>query len=115
MGIMFVYQTAAGSAGWSIIPYLSISLSLNTLLTIVIVIRLILHARNTRNALGITGIGGLSKAIITMLVESCALSALSSLLVIGPLGAENYASNTFLTILGQTQVRPSYGSNLRTS
>ena len=114
MGIMFVYQTAAGSAGWSILPYLSISLSLNTLLTIVIVVRLILHARNTRNALGITGIGGLCKAIIAMLVESCALYALSSLLVIGPLGAENYASNTFLTILGQTQVCHSHELNIRT-
>ena len=69
-----------------------------------IVIRLVLHARNTRTALGITGIGGLSRAIIIMLVESCALYAVSSLSVIGPLGAENSASNLFLPILAQTQV-----------
>ena len=104
MGVMFVCQTATGGVGWSIIPYLSISLSLNTLLTLMIVTRLILYTRNTRNALGITGIGGLCKTIVVMLIESCALYAVSSVLVIGPLGAADSVANLFMATLAQTQV-----------
>ena len=70
-----------------------------------IVIRLILHARNIRTALEGTGIGGLCKAIITMLIESCVLYAVSSLLVIAPWGASSPIAYTFLPILDQTQVR----------
>ena len=68
-----------------------------------IVVRLILRARNTRAALGIGGIGGLCKAIATMLVESCALYAVSSLLYIGSLAANSTVSNFFSFILPQTQ------------
>ena len=70
-----------------------------------IVIRLVLQIRNTRTALGITGVGGLGKAIVVMLVESCTLYAVSSLLVVGPLGAENNIWNLFVSLLAQTQVR----------
>ena len=107
MGIMFVYQ-AVIPAGitWSGLPYYSISLSLNVLLTLMIVVRLIVHARNARTALGTTGIGGLYKAVITMLVESCAIFTVSSLLVIGPWGAGiSPIVNLFMPILYQTQVR----------
>ena len=69
-----------------------------------IVLRLILHARNTRIALGMTGIGRLCKAIATMLVESSALYAVNSLLVIGPWSFGNYSPNAFFVILAQTQV-----------
>ena len=116
MGVIFIYQDADVTRSiWSAVPYFSISVSLNVLLTLMIIIRLIMQTRDTRNALGITGIGGLCKAIIIMLVESCALFAVSSLLVIGPLGAGNSTSNLFMAILGQTQVctspqlRPSDG------
>ena len=106
MGILYAYQNAQVTPDvWSALPYFSISLSLNILLTLMIVVRLILHARNTRNALGITGIGGLCKAIATMLVESCALYALSSLLVIVPLGVGNSVVNLFLAMLPEVQVR----------
>ena len=107
MGIIYIYQATelSDGLGWSTFPYFSISLSLNILLTLMIVIRLILHARNTHTALGITGIGGLCKAIVIMLVESCALYAVSSLLFIGPLGAGNTASNFFMAILPEIQAR----------
>ena len=105
MGIMFVYQTINVGPGWSFLPYLSISLSLNIFLTLMIVIRLIHHARNTRTALGITGIGGLCKAIITMFIESCALYTVSSLLFIGSLGARNHIWVVFAPILIEIQVR----------
>ena len=104
---MSVYQLSMQPIGsdWSLIPYLSISLSLNVLLTLMIVIRLTLHVRNTRTILGETGVGGLCKAIVIILVESCALHAVNSLLVIGPLGADNHVVDIFTPILGETQVR----------
>ena len=90
--------------GSYILSYLSISTSLNVLLTLMIVIRLILHTRNIRNAMGIGGIGGLCKAISTMLIESYALYAVTLLLVIIPLAIQNYAMDIF-PILAKTQVR----------
>ena len=106
MGTMVVYQNAEQiSDVWSAIPYFSISLSLNVLLTLMIVTRLILLTKNTRTALGITGVGGLCKAIVAMLIESCALYAVSSLMVIGPWAARNRITNFFLFILPEAQVR----------
>ena len=107
MGIVFVYQSAqVDGAYWqSALLYFSISLSLNILLTLMIVVRLILHARDTRTALGISGTGGLCKAVVVMFIESCALYAVNSLLFIGPMGAGNSISNLFLATLAQTQVR----------
>jgi len=52
------------------------------------------------------GISRLYKAIATILIESCALLAVNSLLGIGLLFTDNFlATNTFLTILGEIQVR----------
>ena len=105
MGIVLVYQNAEVDGGvWSGLPYYSISISLDILLTLMIITRLILHTRNVRTALGLRGVGGLSKAIITMLIESCALYAVSSLLVLGPLSVRNDASVIFVPILSETQV-----------
>ena len=105
MGIMLTYQTSKEFNRIDFgVPYFSISLSLNILLTLMIVIRLLLHTRNTRTALGITGVGGLCKTIITMLVESCILYAVSSLLVIGPWAADIPVANAFLAILPEIQV-----------
>ena len=55
------------------IPHYSISISLNVLLTLMIVTRLVLHGRDIRTSMGIAGIGGLCRAVITMLIESCDL------------------------------------------
>ena len=100
---------------WPPLAYLSISVSLNVLLTFMIVIRLVLHTRNTRTALGMTGIGGLSKSIITMLVESCALYSMSSLLVLGPMAANyNPISDFFIPVLPAAQVCASLRPSLRT-
>ena len=106
MGIVLIRQnTEVTGSMWSAVPYLSISLSLDTLLTLLIVTRLIVYTKNIRTTTGGTGIGGLCKAIITMLIESCALYAVSSLLVIGPWGAGSNAANIFFFVLTQTQVR----------
>ena len=90
------------------IPYFSVSISLNVLLTLMIIIRLVLHSRNTRTAAAaLAGIGGLYKTIINMLIESSALYAVSSLLVIGTFASGSCAADVFLPILAETQVRAS--------
>ena len=106
-GAILIHRSAEVSGSyWPPLTYLSISVSLNVLLTLMIVIRLVLHTRNTRTALGMTGIGGLSKSIITMLVESCALYSVSSSLVLGSMAVNfNPISNFFIPVLTQTQVR----------
>jgi len=112
MGILFIYQTSQpDSSIWTSvaisfgIPYFSISLSLNVILTLLIVTRLVLHNRNIRVAMGVPpGFTGLYKAIVTMLIESSALYAVSSLLFVGPWGAGSHVADIFLPILAETQV-----------
>ena len=88
------------------ISYFSISIALNVLLTLMIVIRLIRHDKDVRKALGTpTGISGLYKAVVAMLIESSALYAVSSLLYIGLWGANNTVSDIFLQIFIAAQVR----------
>ena len=115
MGIVLVYQTSQPSSIWNSlaattgIPYFSISVSLNVLLTLMIVTRLILHGRNIQSAMGgPVRVGGLYKTVVTMLIESCALYAVTSLLFIGPWYAKNHASDIFLPILAEVQVRPAF-------
>ena len=110
MGIvMFVSQVldGDGSVGGAIFDFRKIhhstSVSLNVLLTFMIVIRLVLHTRNIQTAMGATGIDGLCKTIVTMFVESSALFAVSSLLVIGP--PSHGIEDLFLPILAEIQVR----------
>lgn len=113
MGIMFTYYqiTQPDTSYWSTValnfnfPYFSISLALNVILTLMIVVRLVLHSRNIRNAVGApTGTSGLCKAIVTMLVESCALYAVNFLLFIGAWGAQSHVSDIFFPLLADTQV-----------
>ena len=90
---------------WGSVPYISISLSLNILLTFMIVVRLVLYGRNVRAATGSSaGLGGLYVAISTMLIESSALFAVSSLVVVGTWYGST-AANAFTPILAETQVR----------
>ena len=112
MGIMLLVSEGSGWRRFSItttvdfgLPYLSISVSLNVLLTLMIVIRLVLHSRRTLTARGAAGRIGLYRAITTMLIESSALYAVNSLLLIGLWGAGNRTADTFLPILAETQVR----------
>ena len=87
------------------LPYFTISVGLNVLLTLMISTRLILHSRNVRGAMGPTSrVSSLYKAIVTMLIESSSLYAVTSLLFIVPYAANNYASDIFLPILAEVQV-----------
>jgi len=110
MGILTICYTIieeeALSSARSALPYLAISLSLNIMLTIMIVVRLALLGQSVRTTTGSpAGISGLCKAVSTMLIESSALFAVSSLLVIAPMAARNVVTKTFYSILAQTQVR----------
>ena len=113
MGIMYIHQTSqpndniwnAGAVNFGL-PYFLLSLPLNILITFMIVIRLVLRSRRTRNATGsLASIGELYRTVATMLIESSALYALSSFLVIGPFIAKSCATNMLLPVLAETQVR----------
>jgi len=127
MGIVTLYLQYTGEETYTPlripqlgVPYISISVSLNVLLTLMIVIRLVLYGRNIRAASGsLTGISGLYHRASTMLIESCAIFAVNSLLVVGALAAVVYNSaadpsvrmiggfivDIFYPILAEIQVR----------
>ena len=112
LGIVTLVRQASGvtNAVWGpfashpTTPYLSVSIPLNVLLTLMITARLVLHSKNIRAAMrSPAGIGGLYKTIVTILVECSALYAVSSLLVIAEAGSR--IAYIFLPILAETQVR----------
>jgi hypothetical protein len=123
MGLMLVDQTEqAHDKFWTShtvsfgLPYFSISLAINVILTSMIVIRLVLHSRNIRNAMGTQdGASGVYKAIITVLVESSALYTVSFLLFIGPWSSTSYVEYIFFPPLAQVQVRAVSSFSFRTS
>ena len=105
--IMYIYQQTATSALGEVfgISYFSISLSLNVILTLMIVIRLVLHRRNLRKVLGTSdGSSGLYTAIATMLIESYALYAIAFLLYIVPWALGSMVVTLFSPIIGPAQV-----------
>ena len=114
IGIMSTYESVQpaylsrkNSLGVDLnLSFYSISISLNVLLTLMIVIRLILHQRNIQAAMGVRpGAGGMYKAVVTMLVESYALYAVTFLIFIVPWAMNNYAAYIFAPIGAATQVR----------
>ena len=114
-GIVFIYETGRPADPitrnldamiYFGAPYFTVSISLNLLLTIMIVIRLVLHRRNIRNAMGAAASAGeLYKATVTILVESSALFVIAFLLFLGTWAARSFVQYIFLQILGQIQVR----------
>ena len=88
------------------IPHHALSVAVNILLTLMIVIRLLSHGRKTRKAMGASApAGGWYKTVITILVESCALFAVSFLLFVGFWAAVNPLASVFFSVLVGTQVR----------
>ena len=114
-GIVFVYAVAV-PVDPRALPFLrwgdayySIALSLNTLLTLMLIMRLVLHSKNIRRAMGDQdGTSRLYKQIIRILVESGALYAASLVLLVGSWATPNGPSvSQFVTmqILPEVQVR----------
>ena len=86
--------------------YFSISLSLNVILTLMIVGRLLRHSRLIRDAMGpLVRPSGLYNALVSILVESCALYAITFILFIGAWSTSNPAQFIFFPILANIQVR----------
>ena len=112
MGIVTIYYASQPNShllrGTTInfgLPYFTISVGLNVILTLMISVRLILHCRNIQGSMGSTpGGSSLYRTIIAMLIESSALYAIASLLFIGPYATSNSASDIFLPILAEVQV-----------
>lgn len=114
MGIGFIYQ---GSQPVNIVTkyvaiahfgtaYYSISLSLDFLLTLMIVGRIVRHTRKIKSAMGVLAKpNSLYTTIVTILVESCALYTVSYLLFLGPWASSSPVSNAFFPMLAQNQVR----------
>lgn len=85
------------------------AVSLNVLLTVMIIIRILQHRRNLRSAVGTSGGGSrLYTAIITMLVESCAPYTVTYLLYIVPVALGSYINFVFAWIFGAFQVIAPY-------
>jgi hypothetical protein len=88
------------------ISYYPISMALNILLTLMIVIRLMLHSRYFLSAVGApAGTGGLYKTTITLLIESSALYTLVSLSSIALFGVASTSTSGY-TYLPFVQMTP---------
>jgi hypothetical protein len=117
MGALLTYHWALQSRGpqWTSViahfglPYFSICLSLNILLTAMIVTRLVLYSRDVRKAMGSSaGANGLYKAVITMLIESSALYTAGSLLFFLPWAANDSTATIFSLLLADIEVRTGF-------
>lgn len=111
MGIMTIFQASQpDSSLWATVtvsfalPYFSLSAALNTILTLLICGRLIVHQRRLNQNMGSKASSLPYSNIVMMLIESCAIYAVSSLIFIGTYASNNVASATFLPILSQTQI-----------
>ena len=86
--------------------YYSIPLSLDVLLTLMIVARIALHSRDIRSAVGsLVRPNRLYGALVTILVESCAIYTASYLLFLGPWASGSPIWNAFFPMLVEAQVR----------
>lgn len=100
--IAWSYRTIVSSG----LPYYSISLSLNALLTVMIIYRLVARNGKDRNTMeNLTRTIGLYKAVVTMFVESLFLYLIAGLLFIGTWNAKNFLANFFSQMLVAIQVR----------
>ncbi|KAL5492820.1 hypothetical protein ACEPAI_4268 [Sanghuangporus weigelae] len=112
MGVLLLFQTSQPSANlWTKvsinfgIPYFSLSMSLNVVVTILIATRLLLYRRKLLQELGPQQVSVIPYvSIAAMIVESSMFYAVFSLLFLGPYGAKSHISNIFLPIVSQVQV-----------
>ena len=91
------------------ISYYSITLSLNVVLTFMIAARLFLHNREIRKMAATSSLA--YTTVATMLIESCALYAATSLLYIILFGTGDYLAYTFLPLLADVQVCATFASS----
>ena len=114
LGIVHIYQDS-GRAYYTVTgtnvttSYYSISLSLNILLTLMIVVRLVVHTRNVRKATGVSdgshGLHTTAATVAMMLIESYALYAVALMAYTVSWAVQDTVVNIFSGILGSIQVR----------
>jgi len=109
MGVMLLFQLTQPNANlWTTtavnfaIPYWSISASLNILVTLMIVGRLLYIRQRTRAILS-TSHSRMYTSIAAMLVESAALYSVTALLFIITYARDSNIQNIILPLLGQVQ------------
>ena len=89
--------------------YFSVCLSLNVLLTLMIVLRLAVHIRNVRKVTGASdgssGLHTVTATVVVMLIESYALYAGVLLAYTIPWAMESWVTTLFAGVLGPVQVR----------
>jgi len=109
-GIAYIYQgTKVDIDPRFGTSYYTISLSLAVLLTLMIVIKLVVHMRDFRKAIGAShGAGGLYTAIVTILIESYALYAVAFLMYIVPWALESSVTALLAKFLASVQVIAPY-------
>ncbi|KAG2068818.1 hypothetical protein BDR04DRAFT_1078945 [Suillus decipiens] len=106
MGIMWLLQVATDSPYFSInytIPYFSLSLALNIIITIVIVLRLLTYRYRISSALG-SSYGTQYTSIAAMIVESAALYSAFSVAFLILFNLNNPISEIFIEALTQVQI-----------
>ena len=70
-----------------------------------IAVRIIRHSRSVWRAVGLAAGSELYNTVVTLLVESCALYAVNSLLIVGPIRANSGVQDIFTPTLPYIQVR----------
>lgn len=102
----------AASINWTI-PFFSLSLSLNIILTIAITSRLLFYRQNIVSVMG-TSHGSQYASIAAMIVESAAIFSTFSLLFLVPFAMNNPLNEVFFQALSGVQVS-SYRISLRST
>ncbi|KZV68536.1 hypothetical protein PENSPDRAFT_609927 [Peniophora sp. CONT] len=111
-GILWLIQISTTSpyiaqiVNWTI-PFLSLSLAINILVTLFIVSRLLFHRHRIASALG-NRYGTQYTSIAAMIVESAAIYSAFSLLFLVPFGLNSPISEIFLQSLGQVQISATF-------
>ncbi|KAG1901993.1 uncharacterized protein F5891DRAFT_1187022 [Suillus fuscotomentosus] len=109
MGIMWLLQLSSSSPFFTstninyTVPYLSLSLALNIIITIAIVLRLLTYRHRITKALG-SRFGAQYTSIAAMIVESAALYSTFSLALLILFLLNNPISAAFIELLPQIQV-----------
>lgn len=108
MGVLWLIQISQtgpfenSAINWTI-PYFTLSLSLNVLVTIAIVLRLLSYRHRITNVLG-SSHGSQYTSIAAMIVESAAIFSAFSICFLVPFALSSSISSIFLQALGQVQI-----------
>lgn len=109
MGIMWMLQVTTASPYFSLthinytVPYLSLSLALNIIITIIIVLRLLTYRHRISKVLG-SGYGAQYTSVAAMIIESAALYSTFSVALLTLFAIGNPISAAFIEALTQVQI-----------